>query len=64
MLYLLFAGVLWPSMDAHCARSLSLSLSLNEPDLTVSLFLRSPTPSVNHKWPRLPTVPALHKKDN
>lgn len=55
-----YCGPAW----THTVLALSLSLSLTEPDLTVSLFLRSPTPSVNHKWPRLPTVPALHKKDN
>lgn len=59
---LLCAGVLWPSVDTHCALSLSISFFLSFYFRPFPSSRRRPfRSSVNHKWPRLPTNPALHK---
>jgi len=55
----IFQLKLWLSVDTHRARSL-----LHWDRFFANFLLRSLRPSVNHKWSRLPTAPALQKKPN
>lgn len=59
MLYLPCAGVLWPSVDTHCARTLGQS---TDSTLTVSFILRSFRHLSITSGPAFQQPPPLHKK--